>query len=360
MTESMSSAEDSPASPSPARAKGRAKRTNGGSGRSSTGSFAKLNPDGSWSKMYQDCCLLTLEGSLLEYSETWPQAGTMQNGISYRLPVLAHHTSEKGCSSLPTPTSSMVTMADMEQAKYAGNGGKRPSYQEAKMMWPTPNCPNGGRKVPDDAEWHGLTTAYKDGKKVQVGLNSAVKMWPTPSAPIPNDGEKPGTWLARAEKLKEQHKNGNGAGMPLSIAAQLWPTPTASLANPPADTWKEGEAWWKQSRASRNLAALVQHPERFPTPTKSDGMGGPGCSGREGGENLRTAVKRLPTPCTTDWKMSSKPGQRRGQLTEIVVGGQLNANWVSLLMGFPADWTIIGDQDGKTEPQDSQQAKKTE
>jgi hypothetical protein len=39
----------------------------------------------------------------------------------------------------PTPTASMVTMADMEQARYAGNkGGNRPSYQEAKAMWPTP------------------------------------------------------------------------------------------------------------------------------------------------------------------------------------------------------------------------------
>ena len=40
---------------------------------------------------------------------------------------------------LPTPTNSMVTMADMEQAKYAGNSGKRPSYQEAKML-PTPQA----------------------------------------------------------------------------------------------------------------------------------------------------------------------------------------------------------------------------
>ena len=37
----------------------------------------------------------------------------------------------------PTPTASMMTMADMEQARYAGNkGGSRPSYQEAK--WATP------------------------------------------------------------------------------------------------------------------------------------------------------------------------------------------------------------------------------
>jgi hypothetical protein len=39
----------------------------------------------------------------------------------------------------PTPTASMVTAADMEQARYAGNkGGNRPSYQEAKQTWATP------------------------------------------------------------------------------------------------------------------------------------------------------------------------------------------------------------------------------
>jgi hypothetical protein len=44
----------------------------------------------------------------------------------------------------PTPTASMMTAADMEQARYAGNkGGNRPSYQEAKQTWPTPSSNNG-------------------------------------------------------------------------------------------------------------------------------------------------------------------------------------------------------------------------
>ena len=38
----------------------------------------------------------------------------------------------------PTPTNSMVTAADMEQARFAGNSGKRPKYQDAKKIWPTP------------------------------------------------------------------------------------------------------------------------------------------------------------------------------------------------------------------------------
>jgi hypothetical protein len=46
---------------------------------------------------------------------------------------------------VPTPTASMMTMADMEQARYAGNkGGNRPSYGEAKAMWATPTASVGG------------------------------------------------------------------------------------------------------------------------------------------------------------------------------------------------------------------------
>ena len=49
------------------------------------------------------------------------------------------------------------------------------------MMWPTPNCPNGGRSVAHVTDWRGRT-AYHNGKKVQVGLESAVRIWPTPQA----------------------------------------------------------------------------------------------------------------------------------------------------------------------------------
>ena len=53
---------------------------------------------------------------------------------------------------------------------------------------------------------------------------------------------------------------------------------------------------------------------------------------------------RIPTPSANDWKGSSKPGQRRGQLTDpamgvITPGGSLNPTWVEWLMGWPLGWT---------------------
>lgn len=54
---------------------------------------------------------------------------------------------------------------------------------------------------------------------------------------------------------------------------------------------------------------------KWPTPTKSDGSGGPGTSGRQGGKNLRTAV------------------------AEVEGNGRLNPAWVEWLMGLPRGWT---------------------
>ena len=60
-----------------------------------------------------------------------------QSGAS--LTAMAKH------NAWPTPTASMMTMADVEQARYAGNkGGNRPSYGEAKAMWATPTASVGG------------------------------------------------------------------------------------------------------------------------------------------------------------------------------------------------------------------------
>ena len=53
-----------------------------------------------------------------------------------------------------------------------------------------------------------------------------------------------------------------------------------------------------------------------------------------------------PTASANDYKGSSKPGQRRGQLTDpamgvIPAGGQLNPTWVEWLMGFPTGHTDL-------------------
>jgi hypothetical protein len=46
---------------------------------------------------------------------------------------------------------------------------------------------------------------------------------------------------------------------PQPTGGRMWPTPTASLGTSRPAPWKPGVKWWLQSRAARNLAALVEH-----------------------------------------------------------------------------------------------------
>lgn len=46
-------------------------------------------------------------------------------------------------------------------------------------------------------------------------------------------------------------------GMLSADDVRLLPTPTASLAGGEPAPWKPGVQWWRQSRATRNLAGIV-------------------------------------------------------------------------------------------------------
>src|SRR5258708_115563 len=73
-------------------------------GESSNVSFARLGPLGLWLKTYQDCYQARMDGSLEEFSETWPRAGMMLSGRCYQRRPLVHRISESESILLPTPT----------------------------------------------------------------------------------------------------------------------------------------------------------------------------------------------------------------------------------------------------------------
>lgn len=101
----------------------------------------------------------------------------------------------------PTPTNSMMTPQDMEQARYAGNGGKRPDYQDAQ--WPTPTT---------DID---RNTNYAQGGR---SLEKSSRDWPTP----------------KAVNVHGPGKHGDG-GPDLQTVVQTWATPREC-------DWKEGES----------------------------------------------------------------------------------------------------------------------
>ncbi len=71
-----------------------------GSGAKCSGWFAKYAPDGSSWKIPQ----LSLFGGLEEFSETWPKAGTMRNGLCWEQTMLEPRTAERESGYWATPS----------------------------------------------------------------------------------------------------------------------------------------------------------------------------------------------------------------------------------------------------------------
>jgi hypothetical protein len=150
---------------------------------------------------------LCLDGALAEFSETWPRSGMMRNGTAYQLPPLVPLTDEIGSG-----------------------------------LWPTPVQPNGGRSIAhcDDIR---ETTAYHPGKKVQVDLNQAVKIWPTPAE---RDYRHP-----NAKPYSERGGGKKGEQLPNAVGGSLNPTWVEWLMGFPLG-WTALEHWGiRSSRRSR-------------------------------------------------------------------------------------------------------------
>lgn len=157
-----------------------------------------------------------LFGTLNRLPGPWPRWGMTVGGRLFPLPMLELHTGGNVGGALlnvPTPTSN-----DAEK-----RGGLNPvrSWGTAgyAKLWPTPNVPNGGRSCAHVTDWRG-NTAYHNGKKVQVGLEHAVKNWPTPTSSL---GTKGGRVTSR--------KSREGGTLIEAVSARAFPTP-------PSNDWK--------------------------------------------------------------------------------------------------------------------------
>ena len=123
-------------------------------GRSSSESFAHFSHESSSWKTWQR----SLTGELTEFSETWPESGSMRNGMCYRLVISVPTMKEPGYLSLPTPRHadfkgairpSKTTAARVkngianlpeyiQELERATGGGKiNPDYSERLMGFPT-------------------------------------------------------------------------------------------------------------------------------------------------------------------------------------------------------------------------------
>jgi len=111
-------------------------------------SLAKFGPNGACWRMCQDSFQMMLDGSLEEFSGTWPRSGMMLSGTVYQLPPLVQIIAETESGFWPTPCKD-------------GNGG---SHGKAKLnrMLSTPTvCGDWNRK--------GASATSGDGINTQLG-----------------------------------------------------------------------------------------------------------------------------------------------------------------------------------------------
>ncbi|KKN81071.1 hypothetical protein LCGC14_0322900 [marine sediment metagenome] len=158
----------SPVKTSAAPASGQeSKASEAGCGLSSTESFASYDPDTCSWKTSQLC----LFGGWIEFSETWPMAGTMRNGIVFRQQPLVPRISDIGFSFLPTATASMGEVYNEQTT----NHDTIRKFREAGIIpkrWPIPKSSPSG---PDFARASRPGTGSDD-------LATAVARFPTPTS----------------------------------------------------------------------------------------------------------------------------------------------------------------------------------
>ncbi len=158
---------------------------------------------------------------------------------------------------------------------------------------------------------------------------SASLSWPTPKANA-KEGYEAG--IRHWEKWQS---------CGLETAARMWPTPTAIDSG-------TGRVNRSQSAgaATRPTLAYMANKNLWPTPQARDGKGTSGPN-HQFSPTLPDTVLWA-TPAAQDGKNSTLPPSQAGRQTlpgDLLRSGEegrLNPAWVECLMGFPAGWTDIG------------------
>ena len=180
------------------------------SGRNCGELFAKLNPDGFWVKTSQDSVHVRMDGSLVEFCETWPRWGMSLGGVVGKLPMSEPHTTENGSSLLPTILGASTNPAAHGQS----NGTFKQEINRRLATLPTPNA--------RDYKDTGVNTDYRKlaGKSKLAGK---IAMLPTVTTPRPHDTEKTAGVYTESQNQKDlTYALGKNHGLKLQSAFAEW------------------------------------------------------------------------------------------------------------------------------------------
>ena len=176
--------------------------------------------------------------------------------------------------------------------------------------------------------WRSTTPLRHRGERLQLCL---VGEWDEFSETLPRSGMMRNGSVFQLPPLVRLTGGGSG----------LWPTPIT------ADAGQNRGAPLKYKGGNLSLTGAAR---QWPTPHANCSTGA-GRQGRDGGDNLQTAVAMWPTPTGRDWKDGSAKAcanvPSNGLLGREVFRdgtnnvGSLNPAWVEFLMGLPTGFTDL-------------------
>jgi hypothetical protein len=209
---SISSPEGSPARTSAPREKGPESTASGpDSGLSSHASFVRFDRDSCLWRTPQ-CSLL--EG-LDEFSETWPNWGSMRNGACWARTMPVLRTFESGSGFWPTPT--VNGNHNRKGLSPQSGDGLATAVAKAVKAWPTPRAQDGAHS--------GCRPTPTTARRVEAGqanLSEAVLQFPTPCA---RDFRSPNS------KPFSERGGGRKGEQFVNYAAHRFPTPRAASSS---------------------------------------------------------------------------------------------------------------------------------
>ena len=282
------------------------------------GIFGRSSPDCFAYFDHDSCCWRTSQGTLVsgldEFSETWPDSGTMRSGRVYELQGLERPTCESGSSSWPTASASVANdgeslkswerRREKNLALHLNGNGMGTPLTIAAVRWPTARM--------EDGESAGNHPGATD------SLTGATKNWPTPRAGDIQD--KMGSQGEFVNGRVVRKSGQDFAPSLLTMAERLWQTPAT-------DSFR--------SRGGDRKAemGLDQQARFFPTPAERD-YRTPNLKADQHADQLQNFVAHsLPAPLIPDGQPSSPPGPTSLR--------RLNPRFVEWLMGFPVKWTEL-------------------
>jgi hypothetical protein len=222
----------------------------------------------------------------------------------------------------PTP------VASLWKAGSAGAGFGPNLLDAVKQQWRTPAAKEPGvspeRLVPIDGGEPGGMNRHFDketGRMAQIGLAQQIAlraMWPTPKA------SSAGPDIAKLDRSK--------TGVSLQTAVALWPTPTASedAAGTPAGKmqWMLTQAVKSGCKSRAEYLGGTETRQTYPTP---------GALQRGAHKGTKAGEIDLEKQQRT-----SEAGVSYGATLQTIIGsGQLNPDWVEWLMGWPIGWSDL-------------------